>query len=410
MKLNVRPVFSALIYNWMAPALVALQIATVLAVLVNAVYVVKQRVDRIERPTGLDVANIIAIRSLGFADDYDHDATIREDLDYLRSVRGVVAVTTMDYVPLSGNGNSMGVMLVPDDQTHAVGTSYYEVNQDAIAALGLKLIAGRGFREDDMLPARRGENASIAAPSVIITRALANDLYPQGDALGKTLYDSFGWLGRPATIIGIVEQMHGSRVGSPRVDRVLLVSRLPFPDEPVVHYVVRAEPGQRDAVLRLAEEHLSASNPDRIIEWVRTMEFFRARSYLTDRNISIFLLAITGVLLALGAVGIFGLARFNVGARVKQIGIRRALGARRIDIVSYFLVENWLVASTGVVLGCGLALAAGYWLSLNYGLPRLDLYYLAGGVAVIWLITLLAAWFPSRRAAGISPAEASRSI
>jgi putative ABC transport system permease protein len=291
-----------------------------------------------------------------------------------------------------------------------VGTSIYEVNQDAIAALGLKLVAGRGFREDEMLPPRAGETVSITAPSVIITRALADDLYPQHDALGKTLYDSFGWLSHPATIVGIVEQMYGSRVVSPRVDRVLLVPRVPYPDEPVVHYVVRAQPGQREAVMRLIEEHMAASNPDRIIEWVRTMDFFRSRSYLTDRNISIFLLAITGVLLALGAVGIFGLARFNVGARIKQIGIRRALGARRIDIISYFLVENWLVATTGVVLGCALSLGAGYWLSVNYGLPRLDLYYLAGGVIVIWIVALLAAWHPARRAAAVSPSEASRSI
>jgi putative ABC transport system permease protein len=410
MRLNARPVFSALVYNWMAPSLVALQIATVLAVLVNAVYVVKQRIDRIERPTGMDIPNLFAARSVGFAERYEHEATIRQDLDYLRSVRGVVAVTSMDYVPLSGNGNSMGVMLVPDDQTHAVGTSYYEVNQDAIAALGLRLVAGRAFREDEMLPPRTGETASITAPSVIITQTLAKDLFPQGDALGKSLYDSFGWLGRPATIVGVVEHMHGSRVGSPRVDRVLLVPRMPYPEEPAVHYVVRTEPGQRDAVLRLVEEHMSVSNPDRIIEWVRTFEFFHSRSYLTDRNISVFLAVITAVLLALGAVGIFGLARFNVGARTKQIGIRRALGARRIDIISYFLVENWLVATTGVVLGCALAIGAGQWLATNYSLPRLDLYYLAGGVVVIWIIALLAAWHPARRAAAVSPAEASRTI
>ena len=410
MKLNARPIFSALIYNWIAPSLVALQIAVVLAVLVNAIYVVKQRIDRISRPNGMDVENIIAVRSLGFAQDYDHEATIRADLDYLRSLSGVVAITPIDNVPLSGSGNSMGVMLVPDDQSRAVGTSYYEVDQHAIAALGLNLVAGRGFREDEMVPPRTGDTGSRTAPSVIITRALADDLFPKGDALGKTMYDSFGWLAHPATIVGIVEQMHGSRVGSPRVDRVTLVPRVPYPDEPAVHYIVRAQPGQRDEVMRLVEQRLATSNPNRIIEWVRPLEFFRARSYLTDRNISIFLVTITGVLLALGAVGVFGLARFNVGARTKQIGIRRALGARRIDILSYFLIENWLVATTGVILGCALALGAGYWLSIKYSLPRLDLYYLAGGVVVIWLVALLAAWQPARRAASVSPAEASRTI
>jgi putative ABC transport system permease protein len=410
MRLDLRPILSALLYNWVAPALVALQVAVVLAVLVNAAYIAKQRVDRIERPTGMDLENALVVRSLGFTEHYDHVTTIREDLDYLKTLRGVVAAAAIDYPPLSGHGNSMGVMLVPDDQTHAVGTGYYEVTEDALDALGLKLVAGRKFSRTEMLPLRFGETASVTAPSVIISQALADDLYPKGDALGKTLYDSFGWLGHPATIVGIIETMHGSRVTSPRLNRVLLVPRMPYPDEPAVHYVVRTQPGEREAVRRVVEEHLAASNPDRIIEWVRPLAFFHTRSYLTDRNISIFLVAITAALLALGAVGIFGLARFNVGARTKQIGIRRALGARRRDILAYFLIENWLIATTGIVLGSLLALAAGHWLADKYSLPRLDLYYLAGGVPIVWLVALLAAWHPARRATAVSPVQATRSI
>ena len=64
----------------------------------------------------------------------------------------------------------------------------------------------------------------------------------------------------------------------------------------------------------------------------------------------------------------------------------------------------------GVVAGCGGALAVGYWISVKYELPRLDLYYLVGGVLVIWLIGLAAAWQPARRASAISPAVASRTV
>lgn len=410
MKLNVRPILSALRYSWVGPTLVALQIAAVLAVLVNAVYFVKQRVERIARPTGIDLANVLVVRSAGFAQNYDHLATIREDLDYLKSVRGVVAAAAIDFPPLSGRGNTMGVMLVPDDQTHAVGTHYYEMTEDGLDALGVELVAGRKFEKNEVIPPRTGNTSSVTAPSVIITRALADDLFPKGDALGNQLYDSFGWLGHPATIVGIVETMHGGRVASPRLTRVLLVPRIPYPDEPVIHYVLRTQPGERDTVRTLIQEHLISSNPTRIVEWVRPLQFFHSRSYLTDRNISVFLVVITAALLALGAVGIFGLTHFNVSARTKQIGIRRALGARRRDILSYFIVENWLVATTGVVLGCLLALGVGYWLAKSYELPRLDLYYLAGGVPVIWLIALLAAWHPARRAAAVSPAEATRTL
>lgn len=410
MDRRVHPLVSALRRNWVGPSLVALQIAMVLAVLVNATYVVKQRIDRIGRPTGMDVANIFAIRSLGFAPRYLHAATIAEDLDYLRSTADVIAVTAIDSVPLGGRGSTIAVMLQPNDQTHAMGTSYYEVDQQVIAALGLRLVAGREFREDEVLPARGGEGAAIPGAQVMVTQALANDLYPEGNALGKPLYDAFGWLAGPATIVGIVEQMYGGRVASPRVDRVLLTPRLPYPDEPVAHYVVRTRPGQRDAVMRKVAEHITTSNPERVIEWIYPLEFFRNRSYVADRNMGVFLVVVTTMLLTVGAVGVFGLARFNVSAQTRQIGIRRALGARKFDILCQFLIENLLVATIGVILGCLLALGAGYWLSLRYQLPRLNLYYLVSGIPVVWVIALLAAWHPARRAAAVPPAVATRSI
>jgi putative ABC transport system permease protein len=162
--------------------------------------------------------------------------------------------------------------------------------------------------------------------------------------------------------------------------------------------------------MQAAEKHLATSNPDRLLRWVRTLESFRERSYLDDRNMAIFLTSVTSALLAITALGIFGLATFNVSTRVRQIGTRRAVGARRLDIVRHFLVENWMVTTAGVVVGCGLALGVGYWISVKYELPRLDLYYLVGGVLVIWLIGLFAALQPARRASAISPAVATRTV
>ena len=81
------------------------------------------------------------------------------------------------------------------------------------------------------------------------------------------------------------------------------------------------------------------------------------------RTGSIILGVVTLLVLAVSAIGIFGLAVFNVTTRTKQIGTRRAVGARRFHILRYFLVENWLVTSSGVVVGCVLALAAGVIMS-----------------------------------------------
>jgi putative ABC transport system permease protein len=125
---------------------------------------------------------------------------------------------------------------------------------------------------------------------------------------------------------------------------------------------------------------------------------------------SIYLGTVLALIVAVTCLGIFALATFNVSTRTKQIGTRRAVGARRRDIVRYFLVENALITSTGVVVGCALALAAGYWLSLQYALPRLNLYFLVGGVLLLWAIGQLAAWQPARRAATVPPSVATRTV
>jgi putative ABC transport system permease protein len=119
---------------------------------------------------------------------------------------------------------------------------------------------------------------------------------------------------------------------------------------------------------------------------------------------------VTGLVLVFSALGIFGLATFNVNTRTRQIGTRRAVGARKRDIVSYFMAENWMVTSLGVLVGCVLALAVGFWLSSQFALPRLNLYFLVGGVLGLWLLGQLAAWQPALRAAKVSPAMATRSV
>jgi putative ABC transport system permease protein len=128
------------------------------------------------------------------------------------------------------------------------------------------------------------------------------------------------------------------------------------------------------------------------------------------RTSSIILGVVSALVLAVSAIGIFGLAVFNVTTRTKQIGTRRAIGARRFHILRYFLVENWLVTTTGVVVGCVLALAAGVVMSHLARTPRLPLYYLVGGVLFVWALGLISVLLPARRAADISPAVATRTV
>jgi len=110
------------------------------------------------------------------------------------------------------------------------------------------------------------------------------------------------------------------------------------------------------------------------------------------------------------ALGIVGLASFWVQQRRRQIGVRRALGATRGDILSYFQTENFLIVSGGIVLGMVLAFAINLLLMQHYELPRLPLYYLPIGALSLYVIGQLAVLGPALRAAAVPPVEATRSV
>lgn len=406
MSLHVRPILSALMRNRTGAVLVAMQIAIALAVLVNALYIVVQRAEKMGRPSGIDVDNVMVVASAGFTDRFQTVPSIQEDLGWLRSLPGVVAASVTGSVPLSDGGNNNPLVTRPGahptDNFNAL-----EIDEHGLAALGVRLIAGRNFTHDEIQPPLTKSDSSRFVPEIIVSRALGERLFPGQNPLGKRVYDS---LDQAATIVGVVDPVIGNFPSNDHPDWVYFLPRYPFAFGGPLNYVVRTQPGQRAALMRVVEAHMAKSNPDRVIDYVRPLNYFRDLTYLSDRAMEIYLITVTTLLIAVTCLGIFALATFNVSTRTKQIGTRRAVGARRRDIVRYFLVENGLITSAGVVVGCALALGAGYWLSIAYALPRLNLYYLVGGVLLLWGIGQLAAWQPARRAAAVSPSVATRTV
>src|SRR5688572_2748025 len=293
MSWNVRPIVSALLRNRTGAVLVALQMALALGVLVNAVYVVKQRVEKVSRITGMDDANMLVIENSGFGRDYDHEATMREDVAYLRSVPGVIGAAAASWAPLSGGGSSSGYSTKPDAKpADTKSAAYLQTDEGVIDALGVKLVAGRGFTREEILPPTQGDSF---VPQMIITKAYSKELFGTENGLGRTIYDGQN---RTAVVIGIIEKMQAAWVNWDDLENVVLQPRLPGYSNNNA-YIVRTEPGQRDAVMRIVEEKLSTSNPERMIEWVRPFEFFKKRSYRGDRNTSIFLVSVTTLLLGI---------------------------------------------------------------------------------------------------------------
>jgi putative ABC transport system permease protein len=401
--MEIRPILSALLRNRAGAILVAVQIALTLAIVVNAVFLTQQRVEKIGRPTGLDDQNIFGFFVTAFQKDFDFQAMVRDDMALLRQMPGVVDAAPIRQIPLSGSGSSTQYYEKPDKKGEKSPANYFPTDEHGANTLGVKLSDGATF-EPTMVEYRTKDEQS-QPPNAIISKGLGEALWPKQDAFGKTFYDDQN---KPLKVVGVIEHMHGSWVGWDKVDRVVLLPQVG--PGPGIQYIVRAQPGSIDAMMTQVETALRKRDPNRVIGKLRKMSDQKKSSYSGDSLMAVTLTVVTGLVLVFSSLGIFGLATFNVNTRTRQIGTRRAIGARKRDIVRYFMTENWLITTVGVFAGCTLALVAGHWLATQYELPRLDLYYLVGGVAGLWLVGQLAAWQPSLKAAKVSPAMATRNV
>ena len=404
--MEIRPILSALLRSKTGAFLIAAQVALTLAILGNAIYIVQDRLAISARPTGADEANTFYIRLYGFREGVDVPAMLDADLAMVRAMPGVKAVATANMAPLTQSGWNLSVQPNSnDDSVESTNTAFYFSSENLVDALGLQITEGRYFTPDEVQVVQPSI-ANVEPKHTILTRALAKHLFPEAKSyVGKAVY-----LGDSRMeVVGIVEKMQSpwAQLGE-AADRSIIVPMRQL--EPNASYIVRTEPGQLDRLMREVEDKLVAARDDRV--HLRTTSLLEARAdrYRADRSLAWMLVTIMGLLLLVTASGIVGMASLWVNQRRKQIGVRRAIGARQRDILRYFLIENFMVTSFGIAVGLGLAIALNQWLVSALEVPRLPLAYLPGGVVALWALGLLAALGPAWRAARIPPAEATRSV
>ncbi len=403
--MEIGPILRALLRNKTGAVLIALQIAFTMTVIVNALFMIKERTELIARPSGLVEEDIFYLTSTGFATDFNERVTIEEDLALLRQTPGIKDAIQINAIPLSGGGWSMGLQTEPGEEIDATSVALYMVDSHGIDTLGVKLIAGENFRETDVEYRERSQTSW--PPKIIVSEAMAKELFPDNPmaAVGKTVYISDN---EPLTITGVIERLQAPWNGWGGVERSMLMpTRMLFGSS---RYLIRTEPGRLDEMMPLIEETLATSNTGRIIRGMRSMPDTRADSYLLHSGMSTILTIVVVVLTTVTGLGIVGLASFSVNRRTKQIGTRRALGATKRDILRYFLVENFVITTFGVVLGGAMTIGFNVWLTEAMSLPKIDLYYVPIGMGVLWIIGQLAVLGPARRACAVPPAVATRTV
>jgi putative ABC transport system permease protein len=412
--MNVYPILVALLRHKAAVILIVLQIALTLAIVANAFFTIGHTIEQMSRPTGVEEQGLIYIlQKLTVPSGGDDAATIenidaqqRTDLDTLRNLPDVQQVAATTSIPPLHGDDAGYVSLDADRKGKFVRAAYYYGDEHLRATFGLHLIAGRDFVATEI----QHGHASPGSPVVIVSKPVADQLFPGGNAIGQKVYQD----GKPATIVGIVERLQIPMSVEDTNSSWALNSVI----EPLradvfwARYVARVRPSRTAEAIRDIHRALFAVNPMRHMPepaGIHSLSEARARAFGYDRGIALLLSVICVILLSVTAAGIVGLSSLWVGQRTRQIGVRRALGARKIDILRYFQIENLLIASGGAVVGALFAFGLSYWLMRHYEMMRLPPFYVAIGVVAMLVLGQAAVLVPARRASNVPPIVAARS-
>jgi putative ABC transport system permease protein len=408
--MGILTILSTLRRHKITALLIVLEIALTCAIVCNAVFLINQRLQRMDMPGGVAEHELVQLRTAAIGAHPEAKARTLEDLAALRRIPGVKSVALVNQVPFTGSSSNSSIMLSPTQTQPTLNATLYE-GVDALQTFGTRLVAGRYLRPDEYVwreDIRRDPSLLSRASSVVITRALGERLWPGESALGKTIYfdSEIG-----VRVVGVVESL--IRPSLSRGDNTAQWS-LVVPLRDTVgsgaSYVLRTAPGDRQQVIKAAVAVLKKLDPKRVITEQRTLDEARAEFFQGDRAMTGLVLGVIVALLLVTALGIVGLASFWVAQRRRMIGVRRALGATRGNILHYFQTENFLLATLGIALGMVLTYGINLFLMLHYELPRLPAVYFPVGAIALWLIGQLAVLGPALRAAAVPPMVATRSV
>ncbi len=329
---ELRPILSALSRSSAGAFLVALQIAFALAVIANTLFVVVQRIQTIGRDTGMDPVRTVFVESSIIGRGYSLENTVRDDLLAVRALPGVLDAGSISVPPISGD--VMGVELATSPTKHdADAVFYYDIDDRTLETLGVQLLSGRNFTAAEIEEGTRRAAQSGLPSAVILTRDLAQTLFGTEQVVGRTVYDEQG---RPVSVVGVVANVM-SALWSQQPTRVAFFPRLSAALGGH-YYAVRAERERHGELIDTMQRTLERDGLPRAITQITPLSTYLDVAYSRDRQLIFYLVILMTLMLAISVMGIAALTSFHVTVRTKQIGTRRAVGARRIDIIRYFML------------------------------------------------------------------------
>ena len=319
--------------------------------------------------------------------------TVGQLLARAEALPGVSTAAVTSALPLSGLTRSMRVLT---DGSAGVPAIYSSISPSYFETMRTPLVAGRPFTDRD----------TNGAPDVaIVNESLATDLWPQQSPLGKRLRAE-GSRVRWFEVVGVARDgKYGQLTESPRP--ALFMSEAQFFSTPVT--IVARTTGDVSALTRSLAATAAGVDPDLPVYHVESLEE-TVRQRAVRQQAAASLLGVLGALtLVLAAIGLYGVAAHSASIRVREVGVRMALGAHAPDVVRMFVVEGLRLAAVGVAIG--LAISAGLsrlLASFLFGLTATDGTTFVAGAGILCVVAAVASYVPARRAARLDVASILR--
>jgi len=396
--------------------LVATQMALALMLVVGSSLLLQSlRRLRAVHP-GIDASGVLTLSWYLPYQRYDSLSKVwrfhREVLDRIRRIPGVTAAGVSAELPfVTGFGCTVQGFEEPAvfDRIKAAGLTtcagQAPTTPGYFEALGIPLLQGRRFSDDDNLAPERG--------AAIVTRAFAERFWPGENPIGKAVNPNGRTKPPFYHVVGVVGDLHGTTLDEPPAVGIFYpIVPLPgggrwYPGE--FHLVVRGARGEPLDLLPEIRRAVAAADPGIPIANAETMSAVVARS-MGRLSFTLLLLGIAGgVALALAAIGLYALISYVVACRRNEIGVRLVLGARPGQVERLVVRSALRLALLGLAAGgLGAAVSARVLRGLLYGVTAWDppAYLLSAGVLLA--VAGLAGWIPARRAARVDPVRALR--
>ncbi len=397
-------ILKSLLQRKLSTSLLVLQFALAIALLVNTIEIASDIHQKTSVDTRLEMDNILVTGVMPFDQIYNDRGRFLEiverDMAAILKEPGVESVTYSSQVPFwhgsSWSENRHGIA-----DAESVSVNAWMVGPDYMDVLGIELLKGRWMTPMSHQWYTTTSGWPKGTVEVVLTESIAKRLFGSEDPIGQLLGDN-----QLRRVVGVVSDFVADVNDKGEAKHYsMFLNHL----SPQLNYIIRYRDGQNVAQLKDRVETIIIDNYHKRKLWrhMSLREVFDSFFSKSNGMLKIFT-ALSVIMILLCLVGVYGHGQFHAHQQSKNIGIRRALGASKQDILGFVMQENVMLLVMGCGVGVVLSFALNYVFSHYVSVGKPSLLYLAGTILVLCLGSVISVFGPAKKAANVSPVEATR--